>query len=973
VSAGTVSGNLTQWHPVEIDFNGPFHRQSDQSPNPFLDYRLTVNLSSPSGRTFAVPGFFAGDGSGGAEGDIWRIRFSPDEPGNWLYQADFRTGAGVAVNTPTTGDTPARLEGERGEFSIAERDPDAPGFLKHGALEYVGEHYLKFRDGTYWIKSGTNSPENLLGYAGIPGTSDHGGLEADFLHEFAPHIDDASPALDPFFTNPDTGVDSRGLTGAINYLAGAGVNSVYFLPLNLGGDGQDTFPYLSAENTVDAKTHFDLGKLYQWFQIFEHTQRLGIFLHVALAETEIANARWLDNGELGVERQLFLRELISRYAFVLGLKWNISEENNFPLDFLRRTAAYIDLLDWTNKPVTVQPPADDLAEYESLLGDTGFAATSIQYRVESSGDIVELMRERSRLAGHPWVVDMDDNTTALGPDNASLLRKQALYDIYFSGGNVEWNVGFAPLPVGGDINLEDFRSREQMWQFTKIAREFMEQHLPFWEMNPVDDLVSGAGVAFGGAEVFAKEGEIYAIYLPQADSATEILLDLSAANGELFVKQWFNPETGEFEGSFESLTASASSSIGVPPSRNGDDWVVLLTRSESTTIADSTSDETVVESTLESEQTGALEGNLAEVSQIEQSPVATAQSAPVTGNSQSVVGNESSNSPPQISELASNFFVESGIPIEFTVSATDQDGKIPSIFLLNAPEGSEFNDNRDGTRTFLWVPLESDDGVHGITIVAVDALDSNLRAAHELVINVTVPPLVTSSQVTDVPTVALSATGQSNQPPQLNLPDGSAIPVGATIDLVFLPVDAEGVVPSLSIEQLPQGASFVDNGNGTRSIQWTPQPEDRGSYPLVVIVADGRDPNLTSMHEFLLEIVPAEPGNLTAPGLEVAELTRAPINQPPVFPELSDEVITVGQQLQLDVLPRDPEGIAPVLHVQNAPDTSSFADNGRGGRLFVWTPGTEDVGEHFLRFIAIDAADSSLSTEIVRKITVVEG
>jgi len=73
------------------------------------------------------------------------------------------------------------------------------------------------------------------------------------------------------------------------------------------------------------------------------------------------------------------------------------------------------------------------------------------------------------------------------------------------------------------------------------------------------------------------------------------------------------------------------------------------------------------------------------------------------------------------------------------------------------------------------------------------------------------------------------------------------------------------------------------------------------------------------------------------------------------------------------VLPRDPEGLAPILHVQNAPETSSFDDNGNGGRRLSWTPGGEDVGVHFLRFIAIDAADSTLSTEVVRKITVTGG
>jgi hypothetical protein len=42
--------------------------------------------------------------------------------------------------------------------------------LKWGRLEYVCKHHPKFRDGTYWLKGGAASPENLLGYSGFDNT-----------------------------------------------------------------------------------------------------------------------------------------------------------------------------------------------------------------------------------------------------------------------------------------------------------------------------------------------------------------------------------------------------------------------------------------------------------------------------------------------------------------------------------------------------------------------------------------------------------------------------------------------------------------------------------------------------------------------------------------------------------------------------------------------------------------------------------
>jgi hypothetical protein len=72
--------------------------------------------------------------------------------------------------SPTAGKTTA-FDGANGTFTVANRDAKAPGFLKWGRLEYVGKHYLKFRDGPYWIKGGTDSPENFFAYDGFDNTA----------------------------------------------------------------------------------------------------------------------------------------------------------------------------------------------------------------------------------------------------------------------------------------------------------------------------------------------------------------------------------------------------------------------------------------------------------------------------------------------------------------------------------------------------------------------------------------------------------------------------------------------------------------------------------------------------------------------------------------------------------------------------------------------------------------------------------
>ena len=56
------------------------------SPNPFVDVSLIATVSSPSGRSFVVDGFFDGNGLGGSIGDVFKIRIFADEWGTWTWR-----------------------------------------------------------------------------------------------------------------------------------------------------------------------------------------------------------------------------------------------------------------------------------------------------------------------------------------------------------------------------------------------------------------------------------------------------------------------------------------------------------------------------------------------------------------------------------------------------------------------------------------------------------------------------------------------------------------------------------------------------------------------------------------------------------------------------------------------------------------------------------------------------------------------
>ena len=577
--AGTVTGELAVWQPLVLRFAGPAASAADNGPNPFLDYRLTVRFAAPSGRAYDVPGAFDGDGRGGGVGDQWAARFAADEPGHWRWCASFRAGPGVAVDLdPTTG-APLAFDGAAGTFDVAPLEAQGSGaadFFTLGRLEYVDGHYLRFRDGPYWIKTGTNSPENLLAYVGFEDAAD---TPAGFRHAYAAHVADWRPG-DP--TLPGATDEGKGIIGALNYLAEAGVNSVYFLPMNLGGDGHDTWPFLSPDDV----THYDLGKLAAWRVVFEHAQRRGIALHVVLSETEPANRGWLDDADadgaavgaiLSTPRRLFYRELVARFADLPAIKWNLGEESVYSGDEAVALAGYLAALDWADHPIALHNPADWFGPYEDTLGRPEFSATSIQYQPDEAGALVERWRAASAGAGRPWVIDMDENRPAqegLTPDNAGPLRKTILYDTLFSGaGGIEWYLGYHPLPVGGDLNVEDFRTRAEMWAYATHARHFLEENTPFWLMTPADALLSGEAEDYGGGEVLALPGEVYAVYLPSAARPAT----LAAPDGD-YTLRWYDPRTGEFAGPPLALSAAGGALLlGLPPGNTAGDWVALVT------------------------------------------------------------------------------------------------------------------------------------------------------------------------------------------------------------------------------------------------------------------------------------------------------------------------------------------------------------------------------------------------------------
>ncbi|MBF0429976.1 MAG: DUF5060 domain-containing protein [Fibrobacteria bacterium] len=569
IYAADISGFLKKWHRVTVSFQGPESNELSQNVNPFLDYRLQVLFSGPGGKLYDVPGFFDGDGVGNGTGNIWKVHFTPDEEGEWSYTASFRVGANVAVDLDSAAGIPTAFNGESGTFLITSLDKNAPGFLKWGRLQLAGGHYFKFADGPYFIKGGTDSPENFLSYSGFDNTAE--GLHG--IHSFSEHIQDWETG------DPDWGDGKgKGIVGALNYLSSRKVNSLYALLMNIGGDGQDVWPFAGEINKAGSisndNLHYDISKLSQWEIVFDHAQKKGIHLHLLFNEAEAPNKTELDDGILGTERKLFYREMIARFGHHNAVTWNISEEYDaghaYTPGLVKSFANYIKLIHPYGALITVHNAGLPETVWGPFVGDSNFSIMSLQTK-----DLTQLekLRTASLNSGWPIPVAIDEvYPEGLREGSENLHRKWFTWPILLSGGYIEY--------ISSELlRTEDFRKYEQYWIDLGHARSFMQDNLPFWEMVPCDNLLSGtasfpvnSGVPIGG-QVFCKEGDIYAVYLP--DASLSGTLDLSGKAGT-FGQKWFNPRSGSFEGATVEWSGDREVVLGIPPSGDSDDWVVFI-------------------------------------------------------------------------------------------------------------------------------------------------------------------------------------------------------------------------------------------------------------------------------------------------------------------------------------------------------------------------------------------------------------
>ncbi len=218
-AAAGPSARVGQWSVSTVVL-----RARNVPRDPFNGVTLCAVVRPPDGTTRTVDGFFDGDGRGGQDGDVWKLRFCPDQPGIWTWTS--------RSNLP-------ELDGVTGRFECV---PSG----RPGPVVAVGRYFRRAGGGYVF-------------------------LAGNFLDDFAPSRQRYSHTL---FSEKLGAADRRAMVERADGVLHANKINIY---LANRGDyrGLSTTPWVGTADRND-KTRFDLNRWHRFEDLVRELDGRGM-------------------------------------------------------------------------------------------------------------------------------------------------------------------------------------------------------------------------------------------------------------------------------------------------------------------------------------------------------------------------------------------------------------------------------------------------------------------------------------------------------------------------------------------------------------------------------------------------------------------------------------------------------------------------------------------------------------------------
>ncbi len=200
------------------------------------------------------------------------------------------------------------------------------------------------------------------------------------------------------------------------------------------------------------------------------------------------------------------------------------------------------------------------------------------------------------------------------------------------------------------------------------------------------------------------------------------------------------------------------------------------------------------------------------------------------------------------------------------------------------------------------------------------------------------------------------APDNHDDPPIVTAPATATGAEGAPLTVGVTASDPDGdVMYSLAATPLPAGATFVANTTNTAGeLQWTPDFDQAGSYPVTILATSARHSNPASG--------PLDP----LEGSVIVHISIADTDRPPIVTAPATQTVAEGTLLTFIVAAADPDG-DPIatLDVRELPVGATFdPDPGLPSGTFAWMPGFANAGDYNVTFTAANVLSGSATTAI---------
>lgn len=174
------------------------------------------------------------------------------------------------------------------------------------------------------------------------------------------------------------------------------------------------------------------------------------------------------------------------------------------------------------------------------------------------------------------------------------------------------------------------------------------------------------------------------------------------------------------------------------------------------------------------------------------------------------------------------------------------------------------------------------------------------------------------------------------------------VEAGDIVEIRFVPQDPEGELPGMFPQEIPEGGTFDDNFDGTRTLSWQTFQGDIGVNEFTVVAIDPAEPFYRSSQTVLIAVdEPSDPSSIP--------------NIAPSIRPVTDYTVRVGDPAAILIDGIDRNGTQPTIELVNAPATATLTEDDRDARFQWLRVVPQTVGPMVLNVLTRDADDPLLT------------